>query len=94
MAEAQREGGVYNVGSTKEPRYADASGKETDAPSQKERAEADVGGTLDGVEFASDEARAAAEEAGFTAADFRDAKASGAGGFTKPDVRALIDAKG
>lgn len=52
------------------------------------------GGSLEGVQFASAAARTAAEEAGLTAADFEGQKGSGADGFTKPDVTALIEARG
>lgn len=97
MFEATRPGGLYNVGTLKEPRYVDANGRETEAPSKKEGAasgEKDESGPLAGVDFASDEAAQAASDAGLTAADFKGQEPSGAGGFTKPDVRKIVEAKG
>ena len=49
--------------------------------------------SLDSVDFASEPAREAARAAGLTAADFAEVKPSSAGGYTKPDVQALIDAE-
>lgn len=51
-------------------------------------------GTLDGIDFASDAAREAATEAGLTAEAFKGASPSSQNGYTKPDVQALIDARG
>jgi hypothetical protein len=49
--------------------------------------------SLSSVDFASEAAREAAQEAGLTAGDFEDATPSSANGFTKPDVQAIIDAE-
>jgi hypothetical protein len=49
---------------------------------------------VEGVDFASDAAGEAAKAAGLTAADFDGVTASGASGFTKPDVAKIVEAKG
>lgn len=49
--------------------------------------------SLDSVDFASEAAREAARAAGLTAADFAEVKPSSAGGYTKPDVQAILDAE-
>jgi hypothetical protein len=51
------------------------------------------GGTLDGVDFASEAAREAAMEAGLLSDAFKGAAPSSANGYTKPDVQALIEAR-
>lgn len=51
------------------------------------------GGLLEGVRFASAQARTAAEEGALVAADFEGRKASSTDGFTKPDVMALIESQ-
>jgi hypothetical protein len=48
---------------------------------------------VQGVDFASDAAGEAAKAAGLTAADFEGVKASGATGYTKPDVAQIVAAK-
>lgn len=45
---------------------------------------------LEGVPFASEQARAVAEESGLTSADFEDVEPTGARGFTASDVRAML----
>lgn len=52
------------------------------------------GDTLSGVDFASEAAREVAQEAKLTAADFKGASPSSPNGYTKPDVQAIVDAKG
>jgi hypothetical protein len=48
---------------------------------------------LEGVNFASDEASEAAAAGGLTASDFEGVTASGANGYTSPDVKKLVSAK-
>jgi hypothetical protein len=82
---------LYRAG-TRE--ISDAHAKELGLlKSDKPAATGDDGGTLDGVDFASEAAREAAQEAGLTASDFKGASPSSANGFTKPDVTALAEAK-
>jgi hypothetical protein len=63
-----------------------ASGASIVAP-----AAADSGGSLDGVDFASEAAREAAQQAGLTADAFKGSTASSPNGYTKPDVQALVE---
>lgn len=83
-------GGRYRVGG----KLVDAEGKELKAQAVGVKKEEATDDSLAGVDFASAAARTAAEEAGLTADDFSGATASSADGFTKPDVMALIEARG
>lgn len=82
-------GGRYRVNGV----LVDAEGKPV-KDSDEQRVGAESGDALSGVDFASDAARDAAQSAGLTAADFKGASASGANGYTKPDVQAIVDARG
>lgn len=85
-------GGRYKVGDT----LVNAAGEEVkDTADSKPKSEnGGSGGSLDGISFASEEAERLARENGLTSADFRGQEGSGSGGgFTKPDVQRISDAR-
>jgi hypothetical protein len=85
-------GGRYRV----RGKLVDANGKPVkDGAKLAESKASDSGqGSLDGVDFASEAAREAAQDAGLSAGDFKGASPSSPNGYTKPDVQAIVEASG
>lgn len=83
-------GGRYRVNGV----LVNAEGEPLKGEAAKEPEREPEGGSLDGVDFASEAAREAAQEASLWSGDFKDAKPSSPNGFTKPDVQTIVDAQG
>lgn len=62
-----------------------------EAPADTATTDAAAGGSLEGVDFASEAAREAAVAGGLTADAFAGYPPSSPNGYTKPDVQALVE---